>query len=214
MDCEEYMTTVPDNAFDLVIADPPYGIKMSEKTSYWPNAITTYKKKKWDNNIPGEKYFTELFRVSKNQIIWGGNYFTRFLPPQPKWIVWDKKQPEGIDQAMFELAWNSQQDKQAMIYRQSIASTNNRISNNRKLAAAKKTRVHQTQKPVALYKWLLKNYANPGDKIFDSHGGSMTHAIACDQMGFDLTICEIDEDHFNDGKKLFTAHKKQLNIFS
>lgn len=212
VDCMEYMATCKDKEFDLAIVDPEYGINASIKSSYHANALTNYIPKKWDKKIPDKNYFEELFRVSKNQIIWGGNYFTDFLPPKPKWIVWDKKQPEGIDQAMFELAWNSNNKKQAKIYRQSAQSNCNKVANNKELAK-KYIRIHPTQKPVKLYKWLLKNYANIGDKILDTHGGSRSLAIACHQMVFDHVSCEIDLDYHNDSAKRFDEAIKQQVLF-
>lgn len=203
-DCMEYMAGLPGKFFDLVIADPRYKINASKKKSYHPNALTVYKPKKWDNENLPEGFFAGLFRVSKNQIVWGGNYFE--LPPMPKWIVWDKMQPEGIDQAMYELAWTSFVNRQAMIYRQSAASNSNKVSNNR-LLAKKHIRIHPTQKPVALYKWLLKNYAKPGDKIFDPMMGSQSSRIAAWDMGFDFWGCELDADYFEQGCARFEKHR-------
>lgn len=208
----EYMKTLPDKFFDLVIADPEFGINASSKKSYHANALTKYKAKKWDKNIPNKSFFDELFRVSKHQIIMGGNYFTEFLPPMPKWIVWDKMQPEGIDQAMFELAWSSQTGKQSKIYRQSAQSNSNNVANNRR-AAQKHIRIHPTQKPIKFYKWLLKNYAKPGDKIFDPNMGSQSSRIACYDMGFDYWGCELDKEYFDAGNKRFNQHIQQLTIF-
>lgn len=205
------MSRYPDKYFDLAIVDPEYGIGAGKRSSYHANALTTYKPKKWDFKIPSAAYFTELFRVSKNQIVWGGNYFTEFLPPSPKWIVWDKKQPEGIDQAMFELAWNSQVKIQSKIYRQSAQSNSNKVANNKSLAR-QYIRFHPTQKPVKLYKWLLENYAKPGDKILDTHLGSGSIAIAAHDYGFDLTACELDKDYFEAAMKRLKNHTDQLKL--
>lgn len=213
VDCMEYMAGLPDKVFDLAIVDPEYGINASVKSSYHRNALTNYIPKNWDKKIPDRYYFKELFRVSKNQIVWGGNYFTDFLPPKPKWIVWDKMQPEGIDQAMFELAYNSNTKIQAKIYRQSAQSNCNKVANNKELAR-KYIRIHPTQKPVKLYKWLLKNYAKQGDKILDTHGGSMSSAIACHEMNFDLTLCEIDKDYYEAGLKRVAEAMKQQSLFN
>ncbi len=204
------MQSMKDNQYDLAIVDPEYGINMSNKVSYRKGATTTYKKKKWDIKPAAAGYFIELFKVSKNQIIWGGNYFD--LPICKKPIVWDKKQPEGIDQAMFEFAWNSQHNKQAKIFRRSPSQDKNCISNGDKRKREQKKRIHPTQKPVALYNWLLKNYAKPGDKIFDSHGGSMSHAIAAIDMGFDLDIYEIDDDYYDAACKRIKNHLNQLDL--
>lgn len=210
-DCNEYMKTVPDKFFDLAIVDPPYGIGESKRKNYHPNASTTYAQKHWDTNCPDYKYFLELCRVSRNQIIWGGNYFD--LPICPKPIVWDKQQPEGIDQAMFEYAWQSQTDKQAMIFRRSPAADNNKVSNGDRRLRQVRMRIHPTQKPVAIYKWLLKNYGKPGDKILDTHMGSQSSRIAAFDMGHDFWGCELDEDYFREGCKRFEQHKAQLKLF-
>ena len=210
-DCMDLMARYPDGHFDLAIVDPPYGIGASNKRSYHSNAFQIYTPKKWDNNVPEKWYWNELLRVSKNQIVWGANYFTDFLPISRKWIVWDKMQPEGIDQAMFELAWNSQQNIQARIYRQSTASNVNRAIYRH--SAKKYERIHPTQKPVALYKWLLHNYAKPGDKILDTHLGSGSIAIACHDYGFDLTGCELDKEYFDAAMKRILAHTAQTKLF-
>lgn len=222
-DCLDLMAEFPDKHFDLAIVDPPYGIGQGGigaggKTSYHAGASTKYKRKNWDYEIPNEVYFMELFRVSKNQIIWGGNYFS--LPVCRKPIVWDKLQPEGIDQAMFEYAYQSQPDKQAMIFRRSPSQDKNCISNGDSSLRREKMRIHPTQKPVALYRWLLHNYAkekgrleNPeGDKILDTHLGSGSIAIACHYMGFDLTGSEIDKDYYDAMMKRVKEQTSQLTL--
>jgi len=208
MDCMEFMRGLPDKAFELAICDPPYGIGASSSMNMGHRSknfkLQAYKKKDWDNNIPNAEYFNELFRVSRNQIIWGGNYMTAYLPVSKCWIVWDKEQPEGISFGMHELAWTTFLS-QPKICRVSISSGSNRCSSD--IEKAKKYgRIHPTQKPVALYKWLLKNYAKPGDRILDTHGGSMSIALACFDMGFDLDLCEIDADYFKAGKERFDRH--------
>ena len=202
-----------DKYFELAIVDPEYGIGEGERHSYHPNASTKYKPKKWDSNgVPDQKYFTELFRVSVHQIIWGGNYFQ--LPVCRKPIVWDKQQPEGIDQAMFEYAWQSQDNQQARIFRRSPSADKNCVSNGDSRLRQTKMRIHPTQKPVALYKWLLKNYAKPHDKILDTHLGSQSSRIAAWDMGYDFTGYELDKDYFDAGNKRFEQHKAQLKIFA
>ena len=201
MDCMEYMAQFPDKFFDLAIVDPPYGIGESKRTSYHPNASTIYKPKKWDNIVPDDKYFEELFRVSGNAIIWGGNYFT--LPPMPKWVVWDKIQPEGIDQSMHELAWTNIKNVQSKIFRRSPSADKNCISNGDKRLRIDKMRIHPTQKPTALYSWLLQNYAKQGDKILDTHLGSGSSRIAAYKMGFDFYSCELDKEYFDAQNKRF-----------
>ena len=206
------MARYPDKYFDLAIVDPEYGINAGAKSSYHANALTKYKSKKWDKKIPDVTYFSELFRVSKNQMVWGGNYFSDFLPPMPKWVVWDKMQPEGIDQAMFELAWSSQTNIQSKIYRQSAQSNCNKVANNKYIAQAY-LRIHPTQKPVKLYKWILDKYAKPGDKILDTHLGSGSIAIACNEYGFDFIGCEIDKDYYDAAVKRFNLVTSQTQLF-
>ncbi len=210
-DCMEAMAELPDKFFELAIVDPPYGIGESRRKNYHPKAYTNYKPADWDNNRPDQRYFKDLFRVSKNQIIWGGNYFD--LPPTAKPIIWDKMQPEGIDQAMFEYAWNSQNKVQAKIYRQSATSNTNNVSTSRWHASGN-IRIHPTQKPVALYKWLLSNYAKPGDKILDTHLGSGSSRIAAWDMGFDFWGYELSEHYYQEQEKRFKAHISKPVLFA
>jgi site-specific DNA-methyltransferase (adenine-specific) len=206
-DCMEYMRDIPDNYFGLAIVDPPYGIGEDGLKNHSRGKFAKAKKyipKNWDNKTPERKYFIELKRTSKNQIIWGGNYFVENLENSPCWIVWDKDNTG--DFADCELAWTN--FKTAV--RKFKYTWNGMIQENMK---NKEVRIHPTQKPIALYKRLLKNYAKPGDKIFDSHGGSFSLAIACYDMGFDLVACEIDKDYYNDAVKRFEQHKKQLQLF-
>jgi site-specific DNA-methyltransferase (adenine-specific) len=196
------MARYPDNYFDLAIVDPPYGINMAmgHKGSEKRGDKNKYKSfAGLDNSIPNKEYFDELFRVSQNQIIWGANYMIEFIKPSASWIVWDKKQPEDFSMAMGELAWTSI-NKPLKIY-------------NKRVVNADTIRIHPTQKPVALYKWLLMNYAKPNDKILDTHLGSGSIAIACYDLGFDLTACELDTDYFNGAVKRLENHKLQLKIF-
>ena len=187
------MARYTDNYFDLAIVDPEYGIGISN------NPIRQkHKKKSWDNTIPKEEYFKELFRVSKNQIIWGGNYFIDYLNNTQCFIIWDKKQPENFSLAMCEFAWCSIQSP-AKIFRYSVLNEKNKI--------------HPTQKPVALYKWLLDKYAKEGDKILDTHGGSCSLAIACHDYGYDLTCCELDVDYYNKAVERIKNHVSQLKLF-
>ena len=203
------MKDKPDKFYSLAIVDPPYGIGASSKKNYHANSITKYNKKEWDNKIPDKKYFDELFRISNNQIIWGGNYFTKFLPPAKNWIVWNKMQPENVSFSMHELAFYSGKG-QAKIF--THYNGGNRVSNNLE-KAQQYIRIHPTQKPVALYKWLLQNYAKPGDKLLDTHSGSGSFRIAAYDMGFDLDSCEIDEDYFKDNNARFENHIKQTDLF-
>jgi site-specific DNA-methyltransferase (adenine-specific) len=197
----EMMARYPDNYFDLAIVDPPYGIDWMEQVKN-PNKDKNWKQyenKDWDNSIPSEEYFKELFRVSKNQIIWGGNYMTDFLNPSPCWVIWDKKQE--FSGAVFEMAWTSFNSPAKAFRMSRIEAYGNDI------------KIHPTQKPVALYKWLLDKYAKPGDKILDTHLGSGSIAIACHDYGFDLTACELDEDYYNSAIKRIKNHVSQQKLF-
>jgi site-specific DNA-methyltransferase (adenine-specific) len=191
-----------DNHFDLAIVDPPYGIERFQK----PSGTTRFKTSKlmqeeglvWDKK-PNQEYWSELFRVSKNQIVWGANNFV--MPPSEYFCIWNKKQT--VDNfATAEYAWVSMGlKKPAKMFDYSIHKHNHT------------NKIHPTEKPVALYKWLLKNYANEGDKILDTHLGSGSIAIACHDMGFDLTACELDPDYYNAAIKRIEDHKKQLVLF-
>ena len=184
------MARYEDNHFDLAIVDPPYGIGISS------NPIRQkHTKKKWDDNIPQKKYFDELFRISKNQIIWGGNYFD--LPPTQGFFIWNKKQPHDFSLAMCEYAWSSIQ-KPSKMWSLSVLK--------------EKGKIHPTQKPVELYEWLLMNNAKEGDKILDTHLGSGSIAIACHNLGYDLTACELDKEYYEASIKRINQHKAQLRI--
>jgi len=186
-------------AFDLAIVDPPYGIGRdgSVKTTSKHGGRKAHEFKGWDKSIPNEEYFNELFRVSKNQIIWGANYFTKYLPPSMGWIFWDKGQ--RICNSDGELAFSS--------FERALRC----VIKNRVELLIEGT-IHPTQKPIYLYRWLLTNYAKPGDKILDTHGGSRSLAIACHDYGFDHVSCELDEDYHNDSVKRFDNHIKQIKL--
>jgi site-specific DNA-methyltransferase (adenine-specific) len=195
MDCMELMKEYPDKHFDLAIVDPPYGINIAKEkprvSGRW-----NYIPKQWDSAIPDKRYFEELERVSKERVIWGGNYFP--LPPSRCWIVWDKEQPvDNFSDA--ELAWTSL-DEVVSMFRFSFA--------------ANKDKIHPTQKPVALYRWLLANYAKVGMKILDTHLGSMSHAIAAHYSGVHLTGCELDPDYFAAGIARVKAETAQMDMFA
>ena len=198
MDCMEYMKTLPDKAFELAIVDPPYGIDAGtygcgsrERKYDRSNAHN------WDSAPPSQEYWEALFRVSQNQIIWGMNNYT--LPPCKHFVVWDKKQPDGVTFAQAELAWTSFAGT-SKIFKQSANGQQNRI--------------HPTQKPVALYEWLLRHYAKPGDKILDTHLGSGSSRIAAYNLGFDFVGCEIDPDYFKAQEERFAAHAAQFSLFA
>lgn len=197
-DCLEYMKSLPDKYFDLCIADPPYGIGMGtyNRTNKTPQG-TRYKANRyhhaeWDNNIPTEELFEELFRVSKEVIIWGGNYFPMLWGEGCKgFIFWDKKQP--VDNfSDGELAYTSF-NKPAKCFRYPYYGNIN----------SEKNRIHPTQKPVALYSWILDNYANQGDKIFDPFLGSGSSRIAAYKKGFDFYACELDKDYYEAQEERF-----------
>ena len=203
IDCMEYMRGLKDNAFELAIVDPPYGVnvgKMSQgkggkRTGKQPR---NYKKGGWDSAPPSSEYFAELFRVSKDQIIWGANYYPQHLKSSPGWILWDKGQ--RLDQADGELAYSS-------IKKPLRVWTQNRV------ILLQEGTIHPTQKPVKLYQWLLKNYAKEGDRILDTHLGSGSSAIAAHYGGFDFVGCELDEDYFNAAKVRIDHETKQKALF-
>jgi len=193
-DCMDYMRTLPDKAFDLVVADPPYGIDINSS-----GRLGHYggKGKKWDANTPDAEYFTELSRVSENQIIWGANYFN--MPPTRCFIIWDKQQPEGVSFASHEYAWTSF-DKSAKCFYQ-------------RPQCADVVRIHPTQKPVKLYQWLLANYAKSGDRILDTHLGSGSSAIAAHYGGFDFVGIELDADYYRAACERFDRETAQVAMF-
>jgi len=193
----EFMRSVPDKFYELCIVDPPYGLDAGNMTGGAGKNKQWDKGKDWDKQIPSDLYFHELQRISQNQIIWGGNYFN--LPPTKCFLIWDKKN-DGRDFAECELAWTSF-DMVARMYRMRPMNMDG-------------GKIHPTQKPIALYKWLLTNYAKQGDKIFDSHVGSGSIRIACYDMGFDFTGCEIDEDYWNAQERRFKTHISQNALFT
>lgn len=198
----ELMARYEDNYFDLAIVDPPYGCGQKYNFRYEKDD-----KKLYTNVRPSKEYFKELFRVSKNQIVWGGNYFTDDLPENRAWICWDKKQPlEGTHFSHFELAYTSF-DKVAKM----VVCANAGFNHGDKRIYNEKT-IHPTQKPIALYQWVLDNYAKQGDKILDTHLGSGSIAIACHNLGFDLTACELDTDYYNETMKRIKRHQAQLRL--
>ena len=200
-----------DNHFDLAIVDPPYGIGFSSFNRTNRNEkgerfkANKYKQSDWDDTIPTNEFFDELFRVSKNQIIWGGNYFPYIWNFGGKgFIYWHKGNPvENF--ADGELAWSS--------FNKVAKQFDYRYYGGLEGNTSASQKHHPTQKPVALYKWLLKNYANESDKILDTHLGSGSIAIACHDLGFDLTACELDTDYYNAAMKRIADHKKQLQLF-
>lgn len=195
MDCIELLKDTPDKFYDLAIVDPDFGL--DEKISSGGTWAAKYKKGDGDlGGKPTKEYFEQLFRVSRNQIIWGGNYFIDYLLPSRCFLIWDKvAHMETL--ADCEMAWTSF-DKNAKIFKHVRNTT--------------ETRIHICQKPVALYKWLLHNYAKQGDKILDTHAGSFSIGIACDDMGFDLTATELDPDYYESAVKRFKTYKSQTKL--
>jgi site-specific DNA-methyltransferase (adenine-specific) len=195
----ELMARYPDNYFDLAICDPPYGININvsmgrrkgdKKSDYHKFAGN-------DSSIPSKEYFNELKRVSKNQIVWGGNYMTEYLIPSSCWLLWDKGFSEDVTFAQFEMAWTSF-NSSAKKYDKHPNQLN---------------RIHPTQKPVELYKWILDKYAKQGDKILDTHLGSGSIAIAAHDYGFDLTACELDKEYFDKAMQRINNHTAQQKLF-
>jgi len=198
----QLMSRYEDNYFDLAIVDPPYGVDINSSGTWMKN----HDNKKWDKNIPNVKYFNELKRVSKNQIIWGGNYFTEHLPPNNNWIIWHKMN-DGMSFSMCEMAHSTIKKNIKLFTLYSNKGRFKKPMNN----GVKK--IHPTQKPVKLYEWLLMNYAKEGDKILDTHLGSGSIAIACHNLKYDLTACELDKEYYEAAMERIERHKQQLTMF-
>jgi site-specific DNA-methyltransferase (adenine-specific) len=203
MDCMVGMAQMPDKYFELAIVDPPYGIGIDGQKEHINKnpkySRKHHEKKNWDLSIPNAEYFRELERVSANQIVWGGNYFVEHLHKGTKgWIVWDKGQ-HGLTMSDCELAYSS-------------FGCPTRVVVINRVELLKDGTIHPTQKPVALYKWLLTNYAKPGDKILDTHVGSASSLIACHDMGFDYMGFEIDKDYWQAATRRLEQHKAQVRL--
>jgi len=194
----ELMSRYPDGYFELAIVDPPYGLgDKTIKGGCNKNTQVKFKEHEWDNDIPTDYYFKELFRVSKRQIIWGGNYFPYIWKKGCRALItWDKMVYIPT-MSQVEYAWYSEDMLPKLV----------KINNN------DNNRLHPTQKPVKLYEWLLMNYAKEGDKILDTHLGSGSIAIACHNLGFDLTACELDPDYYEAAMKRIENHKAQQRLF-
>ena len=207
-DCMDLLKQTPDKYYDLALVDPPYGIGANKMT------LGNGKKKiyrgqaDWDNTIPTAEYWEQLFRVSKNQVVWGGNYMTDFLKPTGAWLFWDKGTGEN-DFADGELAWTSYNGALRKITKSWVGAN----------AKDGLERIHPTQKPIYLYDWILNRYANENFKILDTHGGSMSIAIAVykanqiDKMNLSLTLIELDEEYFKKGLERFENFRKQQFLF-
>ena len=209
-DCMDLMREFPDKHFELAIVDPPYGIGMGASLNV--NSKTNFIDKDWDNLIPNDEYFKELFRVSKNQIVWGGNYFPYLWKTSCKDFIFWNKLNHHENRSDGEMAWTSFNGLAKYV---EYMWDGNRYGTKGNIQGVGKptSRIHPTEKPITIYKWLLKNYAKEGDKILDTHLGSMSIAIACHDMGFDLTGSELDADYYAAGVKRFEQHKSQLTIF-
>ena len=199
----ELMARYEDNHFDLAIVDPPYGIGIDgqkESKKGKKSDRKYHKQKQWDNAIPNKDYFDELQRISKNQIIWGANYFVEHLTKGTKgWVVWFKGQM-GLTMSDCEIAYSSFQRA-------------TRVVNINRVDLLKQNTIHPTEKPIRLYQWLLMNYAKEGDKILDTHLGSGSIALACHNLGFDLTACELDKEYYDSAMRRITEHKAQIRMF-
>ncbi len=194
-DCLEAMKSFKDNQFDLAIVDPPYGIDVTKMNMGGRKRTSEDKYKSWDSLTPNAEYFNELFRISKNQIIWGGNYFK--LPCSQYFAIWDKGETmSGRSFAECEYAW--------------VKSGGTRLF---KLGPNQLDRIHPTQKPVKLYEWLLQNYSKDGDKILDTHLGSGSSRIACAKRQMEFTGFELDSDYFNDSVARFEREVRQKELF-
>lgn len=208
MDCMDAMKKMADNQFDLAIVDPPYGIGADKKRGN--TGKNSHIKQKdyhfgdWDSKIPSQAYFYHLKRVSKNQIIWGGNYFLDYLEATSCFVVWDKKNGSNL-YADCELAWSSFNSAVRKFEWKWHGFLQQNMKN-------KQNRIHPTEKPIQLYEWLLMNYAKEGDKILDTHLGSGSIAIACHNLGYDLTGYEIDKDYYEAAQKRIKEHQSQLRI--
>ena len=205
-DCMEALKEFEDNQFDLAIVDPPYGIGVTKN-----KRLNNISNKDWDNEIPKKEYFEELKRVSKNQIIWGGNYFIEHLSNTRCYLNWDKLNHSDT-YADCEMAWTSF-DKNAKIFKYMWDGNRYGFIGAIKGVGKKSIRMHPTQKPIALYEWLLMNYAKEGDKILDTHLGSGSIAIACHNLGFDLEGYELDKEYFEAASKRLKQHQSQIKMF-
>ena len=199
----ELMKRYPDNYFDLAIVDPPYGINASKGVGLHSRRKFEKSNKNWDDEIPNKEYFNELFRVSKHQIVCGANYFIEHLYSSKSFICWVKNNP-APNFAQAEFIWTS-------------TNVNGKVYDSKKQIQHEIMweggSIHPTQKPVKLYEWLLMNYAKEGDKILDTHLGSGSIAIACHNLGYNLTACELDKEYFDKAMKRIKEHQNQIRMF-
>lgn len=214
LDCMDGMREFPDAYFDLAIVDPPYGgvtrggYMKTNNYAHNPYNKNNYDLTLWGQAAPGPEYFRELFRVSKNQIIWGGNYFVEQIAKNSQcWVIWDKEKPEGVSYADAEIAWTSFNRGIKIFHYMWNGMLQGDMKN-------KEVKIHPTQKPVKLYKWLLSNFANPGDLILDTHVGSASSLIACYEMGFKYVGFEISENYYRLARSRLEIAEQQLTINS
>lgn len=200
-DCMEAMRAMPENAFDLAVVDPPYGIQISHNMGRRKgDQASEYKKVRWDASPPPPEYFEELRRVSKNQIIFGANHFVSMIPAADShcWLCWDKGFSDEVSFASFELAWTS------------LNQPCKRVA----LSSAQQGRIHPTQKPVALYAWIFAKFTKPGDRILDTHLGSGSSRIAAWDAALGFVGYEIDQEYFEAQERRFRDHAAQLSMFA
>jgi site-specific DNA-methyltransferase (adenine-specific) len=210
MDCMELLKNTEDSHFDLAIVDPPYGLGMGVNLNV--NAKVNYENKNWDTEIPSNEYFNELKRISKNQIVWGGNYFAHLWQEGCKgFICWNKLNHHD-NRADVELAWTSF-NKLSKYVEYMWDGNRYGTKGNIKGVGKPTIRIHPTQKPVYLYEWLLQNYAKEGDKILDTHLGSGSIAIACNRLKYELTACELDTEYFEASVKRYKEQTAQIQMF-
>ena len=230
-DCMELMARYPDKHFDLAVVDPPYGIDVVNKTyknrggylnprEKYPVKKATHAMKEWDNARPSAEYWKELFRVSKNQIVWGANYFTDFLPVSRGWIFWDKD--VSGDASKGELAWTSFSFALKKVFYvwdgmrqgQSVGSAQPKGGNHKQgNPCGLEVRQHQTQKPIPLYDWIYSEFAKPNDLILDTHLGSGSSRIAANKAGLDFIGCELDKEYFDAAEKRYQNFVAQTRMF-
>lgn len=208
----EYMKGCEDNSFDLAIVDPPYGIGMDGGSI---GKSLEHKKKQWDKKPPEQEYFDELFRISLNQIMWGANYYCKLLPITSGWLYWDKMQ-DGFGKTFSsgELAWTSIRQPMKQIRYQWQGNYCGFEGQTTTKTKTGELNIHPTQKPVKLYDWLLSNYAEPGQRILDTHLGSGSSAIAAHYFGCDFVGMEIDEDYYKAACERFERETSQIDMFS
>lgn len=199
----QLMARYEDNYFDLAIVDPPYGINASKGVGLHSRRKFQKSGKEWDNKTPIQEYWNELFRVSKNQIVCGANYFLEHLYSSKSFICWVKNNP-APNFAQAEFLWTST-DVNGKVY-----DSGKQIQHEIMWEGGS---IHPTQKPIKLYEWLLMNYAKEGDKILDTHLGSGSIALACHNLGYDLTACELDKDYYDSSIKRIEQHKQQIRMF-